>query len=110
MRRYIYFCPGCSFLGSAEHENPNELQECSQCKSIMKYAGITKDEWDTKTKEEKEVIKQNLKSFSTNNDNHQDQILITLENIHKDIASIKTVVMIGALLYVISVIIFMFAF
>jgi transcription initiation factor IIE alpha subunit len=45
MERYLYFCPKCNFLGSTEHESPNELQKCSQCKSIMKkYTGMTKEE------------------------------------------------------------------
>ena len=57
MERYIYYCPNCHYLGSAEHSAPNEYQGCSECKSAMVYAGYTKAEWDTKSKEEKEQIK-----------------------------------------------------
>lgn len=61
MERYIYYCPNCHYLGSAEHSAPNEYQGCSECKSAMVYAGYTKAEWDTKSKEEKEQIKAQLK-------------------------------------------------
>lgn len=37
-KRYLYFCPKCHNLGSAEHGSPTDYQECSDCKSF--YAGL----------------------------------------------------------------------
>nr|WP_302600348.1 hypothetical protein [uncultured Cellulosilyticum sp.] len=57
MKRYIYYCPKCGFLGSAVHENEEELQLCSECSTSMYNTKIEKEMWDGYTKEEKHALK-----------------------------------------------------
>lgn len=95
MKKYLYFCPKCHFLGSAEHEDPNEYQQCLECKSGMIYTGIAKTEWDTKSKEEKEAFKESLKekakSISMSNIDSDATVRI-LTAIHKDLSVIKNII------------------
>lgn len=57
MKRYIYYCPKCGFLGSAAHESLEEVQACNQCGTSMYNTKIEKAIWDGYTKEEKHALK-----------------------------------------------------
>lgn len=105
MDRYIYYCPNCHYLGSAEHKTPNEYQGCSECKSAMVYAGYTKAEWDTKSKEEKEQIKAQLKdkypaSASTSVNLPSPDVL---SKINDNINTIKNILMFYLILSIVGI-------
>ncbi|MBE5777237.1 MAG: YbjQ family protein [Clostridiales bacterium] len=55
--KYLYYCPGCNFFGSAEHRVPTEQQLCDDCKTEMIYMGYSKPEWDKFSPNEKTSIK-----------------------------------------------------
>lgn len=54
--KYIYYCKNCKSTCSAEYSNVNFL--CPQCKVKTFATKITDDEWQTKTPEEKESLKE----------------------------------------------------
>ena len=91
--RYLYFCPKCHNLGSAEHTNPTDYQECSDCKSKMVYTGITKTEWDSKTREEKDKIKAVLNEIYpiSNSESSDSASLIVLNRINDNLSTIKNI-------------------
>ncbi len=106
--RYLYFCPKCHNLGSAEHHNPTDYQACSDCQSQMVYAGVTKEEWDSKTREEKDKIKAMLREkYPISSPESSDSAsLIVLNRINDNINIIKNIMI---FYLVISIIGFIFA-
>ena len=91
--RYLYFCPKCHNLGSAEHTNPTEYQMCSDCKSGMVYTGLTKAEWNSKTREEKDKIKAllNKKYPIPSSENSDSASLVVLNRINDNLSTIKNI-------------------
>ncbi len=92
--KYLYYCLRCGFLGSAEHDNPNEYQECSECKNAMTFTGLTKDEWASKTKEEKDILKSEFKEkLEDKSNSSNDALLNVMRKISNDVGTIKTIVL-----------------
>ena len=53
--RIIYYCNKCGFVGSEEDFKP--VPACPDCKIQLQFTGISRDEWRSKTTEEKQQIK-----------------------------------------------------
>ncbi len=60
--RYIFFCSNCEFTGSDEEKKINKPPKCPECGKLLKYTGITQDEWRTKSKDEKSLWKSKWKN------------------------------------------------
>lgn len=60
MDRYMYYCNKCGLLGSAEHEQPTDKQECVNCHTIMKPLLMTSSQWHQLSIDEKEIYKKRL--------------------------------------------------
>lgn len=102
MTRYLYFCPKCYFLGSAEHKDPRDYQKCDECKGAMIYTGLIKAEWDQKSPEEKEQIKSKLKSdYAPNADDNGEQLRL-LRKMNGNIEIVKNIIVAWAALTVIG--------
>lgn len=72
--RYIFFCPNCNFTGSDEQTKANNLSKCPECGNVLKYTGMTQDEWRSKSKDEKSLWKTKWKkSLLTLQENIADQ-------------------------------------
>ena len=54
--KYIYQCSKCHFLASIGGDT-NKVNQCPKCNSIMINTHITIEQWNAKTKEEKNRIK-----------------------------------------------------
>ncbi len=59
--RYIFYCPNCDFTGSDEQNKANNPPKCPQCGKILNYTGVSQDDWRSKTKEEKTLLKDKWK-------------------------------------------------
>ena len=93
MKRYIFYCPNCNQFYSNETDNPNDVPKCESCKKYMKYTGITKEEWDSKQGQEKEELKNSIRSSYENNvDSGNDAILAELRKISHDIHGLYSIV------------------
>jgi hypothetical protein len=104
--RYLYICPKCKKVFSAEGEVPSKTQECAACEVKLYYTGYTKDEWDSKSSEEKTEIKEKaLKQFVEAEISNETQIVKLLENLNKNIATVKDILVFFTVLFVISAIV-----
>ena len=73
--RYIFFCPNCDFTGSDEETKINSLTKCPECGKILKYTGVTQDDWRVKSKEEKKIWKDKWKSEPSKLDRNMEDII-----------------------------------
>lgn len=73
--RYIFFCPNCDFTGSDEETKINSLTKCPECGKILKYTGVTQDDWRAKSKEEKKIWKDKWKSEPSKLDRNMEDII-----------------------------------
>lgn len=97
MKRQLFYCPNCKSFYSKGTDNPNEKITCEECKSLLVYSGMSKEEWDTKAKEEKDVIKTEFakkynesKSENMSTDN---AILFEVQKIRKDVHTMSSIVL-----------------
>ena len=56
--RYLYICPRCKTVYSAESEVPSFDKRCVDCNEKLKYANCNKEEWDQKSESEKKEYKE----------------------------------------------------
>lgn len=63
--RIIYYCNKCGFTGSEEDFKP--IPACPDCKIRLQFTGISRDEWHTKTKEEKQQLKSSWNKLLSDN-------------------------------------------
>jgi len=100
--RYLYVCPSCQKAFSDESAAPLTIKSCPNCGNRLVYANCTKEEWDKKTQEEKQELKliyagktvelsqqasaPGASGYSQGNDTINAS---HLENIDRNIASIK---------------------
>lgn len=73
--RYIVFCSNCNFTGSEEETKISSLPKCPECKKILRYTGVTQDDWRAKSKEEKNILKDKWKSEPSKLDKSMDEII-----------------------------------
>jgi len=72
--RYIFCCPNCGFTGSDIQSKAYNPSKCPDCDHILKYTGISQDEWRTKSSAEKEMWKNKWVDKPTNiNTNSTDE-------------------------------------
>ncbi len=103
--RFLYVCPKCRKIFSAESEIPSKTQECFACETKLIYSGYTKDEWDRKTTEEKAEIKETiLKQFVESEVSIEVQVLKLIENMDKNIGTVKNILVFFTILFVIGAI------
>lgn len=99
---YIYFCPKCHFWTTSNRTNNSVL--CLKCKAIMVHTGISKEEWNNNSKEEKLEFKQMLEKMYPKN-NHQPKyeiinddwkslVLNILEKTNENVNTIKNILLI----------------
>jgi hypothetical protein len=75
----------------------------------MIYTGFTKEEWDSKTHEEKDLLKKQFRTELVNLSSigksgiDNDALLRTLEKMGKDISTIKTIMVFWVILFLIGV-------
>lgn len=73
--RYIFFCANCNFTGSDEETKISKLTKCPECGKILKYTGMTQDDWRAKSKDEKKIWKDKWKSESAKLDDNMEEII-----------------------------------
>ena len=61
--RYIVFCSNCNFTGSEEETKISSLPKCPECKKILRYTGVTQDDWRAKSKDIQLKMKQKISNF-----------------------------------------------
>lgn len=55
--RYIFYCPNCDFTGSDEENKANNPPICPECRKSLIYTGVMQEDWRSKTKEDKTLLK-----------------------------------------------------
>ena len=99
--KYVYYCPNCNILGSVDKETPEDYQACKQCDFSMIYTGITRDEWEQKTREEKDALKDKFRSELFQGSSIVDHTVVhILTDMNKSIFTIKMILIVEALLVV----------
>ncbi len=89
--KYIYQCSKCHFLASIGGDT-NKVNQCPKCNSVMVNTHITKDEWDTKTKEEKIAFVKKMQNSLTERSsaNIENTALLTeISNINNNIKAMN---------------------
>ena len=105
MERILFYCSSCKSFYSKETKNPNEEVTCENCKSLLKCSNITKQEWDLKSKHEKDIIKKEYAKLYENESSYLDStILQELQFIRKDVHVMATIISFLFALGVINVI------
>ena len=59
--RYIFYCPNCNFTGSDEQDKVNNPSKCPECGEVLNYTGVTQEDYRSKNKEEKKLLKDKWK-------------------------------------------------
>lgn len=104
--RYVYVCPTCKNVYSMESAEPQQDFECPGCKVNLIYLGCSKEEWGTKTEQEKAQIKE--AKLTRQNEfvaSPESTILTHLKNIDKSLITIKNILEFFTILFVIGVIV-----
>lgn len=120
--RYLYVCPSCQKAFSDESAAPLTIKACPNCGNRLVYANCTKEEWDLKTQEEKQELKltyagkavelsqqasaPGASGYSQGNDTINAS---HLENIDRNIASIKNMMIFFTILVIIRILIALYA-
>lgn len=81
--RFIFYCPNCDFTGSDIQSKIYNPSQCPECKHVLKYTGMSQDEWRGKTQEDKDALKSKWKkSYSSINININKEELINKRFAH----------------------------
>ena len=120
--RYLYVCPSCQKAFSDESAAPLTIKACPNCGNRLVYANCTKEDWDLKTQEEKQELKlmyagktvemsqQASETTDLSVSNYNSMLSAKhLENIDRNIASIKSMMTFFTILAVIGIIIALYA-
>lgn len=104
MKKYMFYCPVCESVYSGD-VSPTMIRKCPDCNADMVSMMITKDEWDTKTKEQKADFKAKIKESSQIIGSNLEYSMA--EDIHKmamDIHFMKVVLQIYVILCIVGII------
>ena len=120
--RYLYVCPSCQKAFSDESAAPLTIKSCPNYGNRLVYANCTKEDWDLKTQEEKQELKLTYAGKSVELSQQasapgasgysqgSDTINAThLENIDRNIASIKNMMIFFTVLVIIRILIALYA-
>ncbi len=63
--RYIFYCSNCDFTGSDDENKANNPPVCPSCGNPLYYSGVTQEDWRSKNKEDKALLKNEWKLLHT---------------------------------------------
>ena len=108
MNKYMFYCKRCESAYSGGL-NQTSFCKCPECGTEMLPMMITKDEWNRKSKDEKDELKGNLKEKDkTTNFKIEHFMADDIHQIREDIHFMKTVLYVFVVLYVLGIIISLF--
>ena len=104
MLKKMFYCEKCNSMWSG---NPNTNTKCPDCGNATIPTNISVEEWRSKTPEEKEQIKNDLKGnseFSGSGITINEDLLAYVRKISEDLNFIRTVLQAFLILFIIGII------
>ena len=104
MEKKMFYCKKCNSIWSG---NPNTNTKCPDCGNATISTNISVEEWRSKTSEEKEQIKNDLKGNSTSSGSDitiNEDLLAYVRKISEDLNFIRTVLQVFLILFIIGIV------
>ena len=104
MLKKMFYCKKCNSMWSG---NPNTNTKCPDCGNATISTNISVEEWRSKTSEEKEQIKNDLKGNSTSSGSDitiNEDLLAYVRKISEDLNFIRTVLQVFLILFIIGIV------
>ena len=105
MRKYLYYCTFCNDFYKKETNTPMNVPICARCNTHMRLTGISPEDWENRTEEEKNKIKRFYKQeMMKPNSIMYDQLFNEVKTLSHDVHTMYNVLVFFIVLTIIGIV------